>query len=91
MTNKKRNPKVTLVDFEEKMTLDKAADFLETVATKLKEEGSFSLTHGEKTHDITPSANVEFEVKLEKRGDKYELEFELEWVDGQDNSGLEIN
>lgn len=87
----KNNPKVTLVDFEEKMPLNKAANFLETVATKLKEEGTFTLTHGEKTYEVTPSSNVEFEVKLEKRGNKHELEFELEWVEGEENPGLEIN
>jgi len=91
MTNKSKNSKITLVDFEEKMSLKKAASFLEAAATKLKEEGSFSLTHGEQTYEVAPSSNVEFEVKLEKRDNKYELEFELEWVEGQDDSGLEIS
>lgn len=85
-----RDPKVVHVDYEEKMSLDNAVAFLETIVTKLKEEKSFTLTHGEKTHHVKPSSQVELEVKLEERGGKHKLELELEWVDGEENKGLQI-
>lgn len=81
------------IDYEEKMSLDNAVSFLETIVTKLKEEGSFTLTHGGKTHHISPSANVELEVKLEEKSNgKHELELELEWYEGDSarGQGIEI-
>lgn len=87
---KKRNSKVVLVEYEEKMSLENAAAFLETIATKLKEEKSFTLTQGENTHHVTPSPNVELEVKLEERSGQYKLELELEWMDGEEDKGLKI-
>lgn len=90
MTKRNRSPKVVLVDYEEKMSLTEVANFLETIATKLKEEGSFTLIQGEKTHDISPSQTVTLEVKLEKRDDRNKFEVELEWRDGDENKGLSI-
>lgn len=86
----KRNPKVVHVDYEEKMSLDEAATFLQSIATKLKEEKTFTLTHGEKSFDVTPSDRVELEVKFEERNGKYKLELELEWTEGEESSGLKI-
>lgn len=81
-----------LVDHEEKMSLENAAAFLEEIATKLKNEKSFTLTHGDKTHEITPASQVELEVKYEKKSSgKYQLELEIEWYEGDSsNSSLEI-
>ena len=81
----KRTTTVVHVDYEEKMSLDRAVSFLESIVTKLKEEGSFTLTHDGKTHHIKPSINVELEVKLEEKSNgKHELELELEWYEGDD-------
>lgn len=90
MSNSKKSPKVVLVDYEEKMSLKEAATFLETVAKKLREEGTFTLNQGEKSHDVTPAEIVELEVKLEKKRDKNKFEVELEWRDGQKGSSLSI-
>lgn len=90
MLEKSKNPKVVLVDYEEKMSLDEAATFLQSIATKLKEEKSFTLTHGEKSYDVSPSDRVELEVKLEERNGKFKLELELEWIEGEENKGLKI-
>lgn len=87
MTNAKRTQKTVHVDYEEKMSLEHAADFLHTVATKLKEDKSFTLTLGGKTHHVTPSSNVELEVKLEEKNGKYEFEVELEWMEGDNDQG----
>lgn len=80
----KRNPKNVLVDYEEKMPLDQAISFLETIVNKLKTEGSFSLTQGEQSHLVKPSSQVVLEVKLEERNDNHTFELELEWVEGEE-------
>ncbi|MFS0576283.1 amphi-Trp domain-containing protein [Sporosarcina sp. 179-K 3D1 HS] len=89
MTNETRKTEV-LVEHEEKMALSQAADFLATIAQKLKEEGSFTMTYDGQPFAITPSSNVELEVKLEKRNDKMKLELELEWIEGDRGSTLTI-
>lgn len=86
----KQSPKTVIVDYEEKMSLDQATTFLETIVKKLKEEKSFTLTQGDKTHQVTPSPQVELEVKLEERNGKHKLELELEWREGQEFQGLKI-
>lgn len=91
MTQTKNNPTGVLVDYEEKMALTKAAEFLETLAIKLKEDGTFVLTQGEKIHEVTPSSTVELQVKLEKKKDKYKLEVELEWKDDVEGIKLSIS
>jgi len=87
MINPKRNKKIVHVDYEEKMSLSKAANFLETIANKLKEEQSFTLSVGGKDHHVTPSSNVELEVKLEENNGKFEFEVELKWHENDDDKG----
>lgn len=94
MSEKRRSTEV-LVDYEEKMSLEQAAEFIETIATKLKNEKSFSLTHAGQTYEISPSSRVELEVKYEKKSSgKYQLELEIEWREGEEGSssggGIEI-
>lgn len=88
---KQRKPKVVHVDYEEKMSLDNAIAFLETIVTKLKEEKSFTLTVDGKSHHVSPASQVELEVKLEEENDKHAFEFELEWKEGQEGSSLSID
>lgn len=91
MSNSKKNPKVVLVDYEEKMSLKEAATFLETIAKKLRDEGTFTLTQGDDSHDVTPAEIVELEVKLEKEKNKNKFELELEWRDGNEGSSLSVD
>lgn len=86
----KANPKVVHIDYEEKMTLDKAVEFLDTIVTKLKTEKALTITLGEQSHHVKPSSQVELEVKLEEQGGKHKLELELEWVEGMENQELQI-
>lgn len=88
---KNLNQTVVHIDYEEKMSLENAVTFLEGMITKLKEEKSLTLTQGEETFFVKPSQQVELEVKLEERGDKQKLEFELGWIEGEENQGLEIS
>lgn len=91
MSNSKKNPEVVLVDYEENMSLKEAATFLETIAKKLREEGTFTLTQGNDSYDVTPAEIVELEVKLEKEKNKNKFELELEWHDGNKGSSLTID
>ncbi|MDV6378291.1 amphi-Trp domain-containing protein [Sporosarcina sp. GW1-11] len=91
MANEKRSAKVVLVDHEEKMSLANAAEFLESLAKKLREEGTFTLTQGDQTHEVTPASSVELEIKLEKQGDKHTFEVELEWREGENDSSISIS
>lgn len=90
MSNKRDSTKV-FVDYEEKMSLEGAASFLETIAKKLKNEQSFTLTHAGETHEVRPANRVELEVQYEqKKSGKYQLELELEWREGEDGGSIEI-
>lgn len=86
----KRVPKEVLLDFERKMSLTEAATFLETIAAKLKEEGQMNLVLGEQQVELTPTERVEFEIKVERRGTKYEFEIELEWDESRPAQHLKI-
>lgn len=87
---RKRVPKEVLLDFERKMSLTEAATFLETIAAKLKEEGQMNLVLGEQQVELTPTERVEFEIKVERRGTKYEFEIELEWDESRPAQHLKI-
>lgn len=87
---RKRVPKEVLLDFERKMSLTEAATFLETIAEKLKEEGQMNLVLGEQEVELTPTERVEFEIKVERRGTKYEFEIELEWDESRPAQHLKI-
>lgn len=91
MTNK--SPTRVIVKHEEKMSLEQAATLLESIAVKLKEEGTFTLNLGGTSEQITPAKNVELEIELEEKNGKYQLELELEWREGDDasqNQGISI-
>ncbi|NBJ69772.1 MULTISPECIES: amphi-Trp domain-containing protein [Clostridia] len=85
-----RNSTNVLVKYKEKMGRNQAAAMLQTIATKLKEEGSFTLHQGEHSQIIQPAETVTVEIELEERNGKYEFEFELEWHEGAEKAPLKI-
>jgi len=89
----KKPQKIVHVDHEQKMSLNDAVNFLETIVMKLKNEGSFTLTHAGQTYTVSPAAQVELEVKLEEKGNERQFEVELEWIEGaeRESGGLEIS
>lgn len=91
LTNEQKRRKEVLINFEEKMPLTNAAAYFETIAQKLKEEGSFTLNLNGQTVEIKPSSTVELEIKVEKENDKYKFEMELEWAEGQEKKNLSID
>ncbi|RFA32598.1 hypothetical protein CAI16_17505 [Virgibacillus dokdonensis] len=88
MVNKNRTN--VLVKYKEKMGRDQAAAMLQSIATKLKEEGSFTLHQGEQSQIVEPAESVTVEIELEERNGKYEFEFELEWQEGENKAPLKI-
>ncbi len=86
----KQVQKEVLLDFEQKMSLAEAATFLETIALKLKEEQALNIRVGQSEVLLKPSSQVEFELKVEKRGLNYSFEVELDWDEQQEYSQLEI-
>ncbi|MBM7714339.1 amphi-Trp domain-containing protein [Bacillus thermophilus] len=80
-----------LISYKEKMGREQAASLLQTIATKLKEEGSFTLHQGEQAQKVEPGEFVTVEIELEERNGKYEFEFELEWHEGEENKPLKID
>jgi len=93
MANKPKPQKIVHIDHEQKMSLEEAVNFLETIVTKLKNEGTFTLTHAGKTFQVSPASQVELEVKLEEKGNERQFEVELEWIEGADaeSGGLKIS
>ncbi|KNE21157.1 amphi-Trp domain-containing protein [Virgibacillus pantothenticus] len=85
-----RNRTNVLVKYKKKMERDQAAVMLQTIATKLKEEGSFTLHQGEQSQIVQPAESVTVEIELEERNGKYEFEFELEWHEGAEKAPLKI-
>ncbi|WP_164525638.1 amphi-Trp domain-containing protein [Siminovitchia acidinfaciens] len=80
-----------IVSHKERMPREKAAAMLETIALKLKEEGSFSLHQGEQSHKVEPTENVKVEIELKERNGKYEFEFELMWKEEDESQKLIID
>lgn len=90
MTEKSKNVKQVLVKHEERMSREQAAILLESIATKLKEEGSFTLNLGEKSQLVEPADMVKLEVELEEKNGEYEFELELEWKEGASKRQLSV-
>jgi len=76
-----------LIKHEERMSREQAAAILESVARKLKEKGSFTISVGNQTQTIEPADNVKLEIELEEKNGEYELEFEIEWREGDSGQG----
>lgn len=76
----------TLLKHEEKMSREQVASLLQSIASKLREKGSFTINLGDQSQVIEPSEMVTFEIELEEKNGKYELELELEWKEGEAES-----
>lgn len=72
-----------LLKHEEKMSRAEVASILETIASKLREDGTVTIHVGETTQTINPSDPLTFEIELEEKNGKYELELELEWRENE--------
>lgn len=87
MTQHRQNIKNILVDYEEKLSREQVATLLETIAAKIKEDGSFTLKLGQEEQQVQLPETVTLEVELEEKNGEYSLEFELEWREGEESGG----
>lgn len=90
MTQLSQNIKNILVDYENRVLRDQVATLLETIATKLKQDGTLTLKLGQEEHTVQLPESVVLEVKLEEKNGQYSLEFELEWQEGAEEGTLTI-
>lgn len=79
-----------IIKRKEYQSVQELAQMLEDIAAKLKAEGSFSITEGEKTTTIAPGQRLEVEIEYSTKGNKHEFEIELEWREGSTNKSMVI-
>ncbi len=73
---------------EEPRSVQEIGDFLIQIGEKLKEQGFFSLTQGEKQIKIHPEGATKLEIKYEIEDEvKHGFEVEIEWKTGSENVG----
>jgi amphi-Trp domain-containing protein len=92
-------PEEVLFESELRQSRSEVANYLRTVADRLEEGGSLTLSAGEDSVTLDPPEAVTFEVKAERETgsgpDERSVEFELEWdegdADGSDATGLDIS
>lgn len=90
MVQQQQNIKNVLVKHEERVSREQVAALLETIAKKLKEDGTITLKLGEQSQTVQLPESVVLEVDLEEKNGKYSLEFELEWREGESSGTLTI-
>ncbi len=79
-----------MIDYKQRMSKQEVATFLRTIADKLDEDGKFTLTQGDKTHEVEPAASPLLEVEYRERNGKYKFEIELEWRPNDTKRSLTI-
>lgn len=92
-------PEEVLFKFERRMGRDEIADYLRTVADSLESGGSIALEAGGESVTMTPPDRPTFEIKAERETSssapegpgEMGLEFELEWREGERESGGELS
>jgi amphi-Trp domain-containing protein len=85
-------PEEVIFESEQRQSLSAVASYLRTVADKLDAGEAIRLEHGGESVELTPPAEVEFEVKAEREGPagdmtELSLELELEWDTAAGDSG----
>ncbi|RBI64074.1 amphi-Trp domain-containing protein [halophilic archaeon] len=83
-------PEEVLFETERTQSRSEIATYLRTVADKLEDGESVTLTAGDQTVTLTPPERPTFEVKSERetggRRDELSLELEIEWKEGDDGA-----
>ena len=80
------------LEFERDRSRDELADFFEEFAEGLRGDDSLTIEVGERMVTVSPPESVEFEIEVEDEseddGVERSLEFELEWMRGEDERPL---
>ncbi len=71
-----------LFSSEERSSLPAVISFLREVADRLEQQGSVTLAQGDRQVEVRPEGNIVLETKYEVKGEKQQLEIEIEWKPG---------
>lgn len=71
-----------LLKHKETQSIEAFASTLEKIAQKLRTEGQFTFTQGEKHTDIHPAEQLKVAYEYTKKGDKHSFEIEFDWYEG---------
>ncbi len=73
---------------EEPRSIEEIGDFLIQIGNKLKSQGSFNLSQGDRHIEVRPDGATKLELKYEiEDGNKHEFEVEIEWKPGAGGPG----
>ncbi|GAB7009053.1 amphi-Trp domain-containing protein [Halorubrum trueperi] len=83
-------PEEILFKSESEQTREEIASYLRSVADKLEQGDTVTLTSGSESVTMEPPARPTFEVKAEREGPtdgpgELSIEFEIEWGENDDN------
>lgn len=70
---------------EQKLSREEIAEHLEGIAKGVK-QGNVKLNYGQESIELGIGDQPEFEVEVEKEGDEYSLEVEIEWDERESGS-----
>mgnify|MGYP000268307144 CR=1 FL=1 len=81
-------PEEVLFESESRQSRESIATYLRSVADKLDDGGSITLSAGEQSVTMEPPAEPTFEVKAEREGPangpgELSVELEIEWKEGE--------
>ncbi|MEF8880249.1 MAG: amphi-Trp domain-containing protein [Candidatus Nanohaloarchaea archaeon] len=80
----------TLFKFEKKMNKIEISEHIDKISEKLKADEPITF-ESDKSVKLTPSAQPEFEIKVEEESDgDISLEMEIEWNKKDESTDLEI-
>lgn len=84
------DPNKEIVFFsKEYRSLSETASFLRTIADRLDQDGFIALSKGDQKTEIKPAASLELEIKYKVKGEKKQLEIELEWRSDEEPVSVE--
>ncbi len=82
MMTKIKPQKVRVIDRTEHQSLEDFANTLESIATKIKNDGKFLIVEGEKVTDVIPGSQLKVEYKYSTKAKKHKFEIEFKWLEG---------
>ena len=88
--DKVKPTKVRVIDHQEHQSLQNFTGSLQSIASKLKEDGTFTLIEGDKVTTITPNQQLRVEYTYKTKGDKHEFEIQFKWNDRESDDPIAV-
>lgn len=70
---------------EQNLSREEVAEHLEGIARGIK-KGEVKLNYGQESIELDIGSQPEFEVEVEKEGEEYSLELEIEWKENNEGT-----